>query len=173
MATTDLPWYSDALFVVIYAVLYSALEIEIEGPAGWAKNLPTVPMLGTKFTGYHLLMNITVIGSVAYAVWPRRGFWHAVFYVAAWFLIEDFMWFVYNPNFGISKYNRKHVTWHGDVWPLGIPLHNYVGVAVMAGAAWMARDTCLCYAALFMVALVSALGLAAPLYRACYAAVRK
>ena len=32
------------LFIAIYAILYSMLEIEIEGKAGWAKN-PNSPNL--------------------------------------------------------------------------------------------------------------------------------
>lgn len=167
-----LPWYSDIVFVVVYAVLYAALEIEIEGPAGWAKNLPTVPMFGTKFTGYHILMNLTVIGSLAYAIYPRKGFWHTLYYVTAWFLVEDFMWFVYNPNFGLGKYNKKHVPWHGNCWPLGIPLHNYVGAAIMALSAWQAQDEDLGRGALLIIVLVSVFGLMAPLYRNCYASVR-
>jgi len=166
-----LPWWSDVIFVVVYATLYAALEIEIEGPAGWARNLPTVPMLG-KFTGYHILMNLTVIGSLSYAIYPRKGFWHTLYYVTAWFLVEDFMWFVYNPNYGLKKYSKNHVPWHGKCWPLGIPLHNYVGVAVMALAVWQTKDKDLGYAFLLIIALVSFLGLMTPLYRKCYAMVR-
>ena len=111
-----LPWYADALYISLYAVLYSLLEIEIEGSGGWAKNLPTVPVIG-RFTGYHVLMNVSVIGTIAYTIWPHRGFWHTLFYVTAFFLIEDFMWFVYNPSYGLQKYTKQHVTWHGSCWP--------------------------------------------------------
>ena len=158
---------SDGIFVAIYAILYSALEIEIEAQHGWAAKLPTVPMFGTRFTGYHILMNITVFMSLAYALMPR-GFFYGLFFIIAWFLIEDFCWFVISPYYGLDKYNKKEVKWHGDNWPLGIPIHNYYGVALMVLCAFLANDMELFMAALTMLGFVGLSIVLTPHYHKMY-----
>ena len=163
---------SDGFFVAIYAILYSALEIEIEAQHGWAAKLPTVPMFGTRFTGYHILMNITVIMSLAYALMPR-GFFYGLFFIIAWFLIEDFCWFVISPYYGLDKYNKKNVKWHGDNWPLGIPIHNYYGLAAMIFCAFMTNDLDLLVSALTMIGLVGLSIFLTPYYHKMYYEVRE
>ena len=57
-----------SLFIAIYAILYSTLEIETEGKdGGWAKNLPTAPSGIGPLTYYHAIMNIIVILTVSYS----------------------------------------------------------------------------------------------------------
>ena len=54
--------YVHSVFIFIFSVLYSILEIEIEGKdGGWAKNIPTVPSGLGILTNYHFIMNI---------IWP-------------------------------------------------------------------------------------------------------
>ena len=52
------------IFIVIFAVLYSILEIEIEGKSGWAENLPTQYSGIGRLTYYHVIMivnNIVIV----------------------------------------------------------------------------------------------------------------
>ena len=64
------------LFFFIYAFLFAAVEIEIEGPHGWAERLPTwfritppyarlygVFMRGKPLTGYHAVMFVLPLWS--------------------------------------------------------------------------------------------------------------
>ena len=43
--------------------------------------------------------------------------------------LEDFLWFVFNPYYGLKKFNKKHIPWHED-WFGPIPLQ-YVYVIVL------------------------------------------
>ena len=36
-------------------------------------------------------------------------------------VVEDFLWFVLNPHFGWSKFNKNSIWWHKR-WFLGLPL---------------------------------------------------
>ena len=162
----------DAIFIAIYAILYSALEIEIEAGAGWAKNLPTVPVFGTRFTGYHVLMNITVIMSLCYALMPSKGLFYILYFIIAWFLIEDFCWFVLNPSFGLTKYKKENISWHGDNWPGGIPIHNYIGVALMIASAYMSGNNSLIISGAIMATFVAITIAITPHYHTIYKEVR-
>ena len=83
---------TEALFIFSYSTLYSLLEIELEAKEGWCKNLPTPVVLGN-FTFYHVLMNIIVIISILKVyvkdITSLEDITQAIFYIAAWFLIED------------------------------------------------------------------------------------
>jgi len=71
-----------ALYITIYAILFSLLEIEAEGKHGWAKKLPTVPALFT-MTTYHVIMNIMVIFTLIYSLYPNNIF-TIIFFIVAW-----------------------------------------------------------------------------------------
>lgn len=121
------------VFIAIYAILYSMLEIEIEGNAGWAKNLPTVASGIGQFTIYHLLMNFIVIMTISYALYSKNySNWLILFFIIAWFLIEDFVWFCLSPFYTIKKYTQDNIPWHSkQPWLLNSPLHNWIGIIVM------------------------------------------
>ena len=148
-------WLNTVSFVNAYAVLWSAMEVEIEGvDGGWAKNLPTEFCLGTKFTWYHVIMN-SIIGLTMYYSLKERRMSEIVFYTANWFLVEDFMWFMINRGFGWNNYTRKAIWWHGNQpWPLGIPLHNYIGAGMMVVAASISDNKDLIKSALFSGATI-------------------
>jgi len=113
------------------AVLLSLLEIQIEGKHGWAENLPTwkIKNRATKFlyssrplTGHHLYLQtfILVILHVPYLlsiVQPSLQIELRIlaFMVFFW-ILEDFLWFVINPAFGLNKFKREHIWWHAPNW---------------------------------------------------------
>lgn len=53
-------------------------------------------------------------------------------------IIEDFLWFVFNPGYGWAKFNKQNIPWHPR-WILGLPLDYWifipVGVLLIAFAA--------------------------------------
>lgn len=131
------------VFIAFYAILYSMLEIEIEGNVGWAKNLPTVASGIGQFTIYHLLMNFIVIMTISYALYSKNySKWIILFFIIAWFLIEDFMWFCLSPFYTLKKYTRDNISWHSNQpWILNSPLHNWVGVISMFFIAIFSEKT--------------------------------
>lgn len=122
------------------------MEIQIEGGAGWAKNLPTwkpskknflvklwgVILSGKELTGYHLSLFLLIILFFHFPYffgvplnlenWTRTLSLYFIFSV-----VEDFLWFVINPYFGIKKFTKELVTWHKN-WIFGIPKDYYLGV---------------------------------------------
>ena len=57
-------------------------------------------------------MNLIVILTVIFTMWVEQAdFWETLFYISAWFLIEDFSWFMINPGFGPKKYTSKDIWW--------------------------------------------------------------
>ena len=103
-----LPKIHNGVFVFFVALLYSLMEIEMEGKDGWCKNLPTAKNVIASFTWYHILMMIIVI-LIFYQTFRGLDVWMVVFYITAFFLIEDFLWFVFNPFYGIKKYKKENI----------------------------------------------------------------
>ena len=98
-----------ALFVLVTAFTFARVEIEIEGPHGWAEKLPTwrISNRWTKLfygsrplTGYHLWMQLFVVLmahlpfglSAWHLTWGREL--QVVGFIMLFFVIEDFLWFV-------------------------------------------------------------------------------
>lgn len=122
------------IFIVIFAILYSILEIEIEGKSGWAENLPTQYSGIGRLTYYHVIMNITIILVITYSTLLIKdtNLWIVLFYIIIWFLVEDFSWFVLNPYYTLDKYSRENIWWHSDQeWILKNPMHNWIGIVVL------------------------------------------
>ncbi len=122
--------------VFLWALLSAALEVNIEGPHGWAKSLPTVrrarergPMRvvqmlimgGRPVTGYHLCMFALQFGAfhLCYVqgvpfTWSRECLSLEAFFLVCptW----DFLWFVLNPAYGLKKFTKHDIEWHSDRW---------------------------------------------------------
>lgn len=122
------------------AAALAALEVQIEGRFGWAQNLPTWRakknnplakvyswvMSGKPLTGYHVAIFSFVIlafhtpfvfgVSLTLESWLKTVSLLLIFLVA-W----DFLWFVFNPDFTVAKFNRTSAPWHKR-WLGGIPV---------------------------------------------------
>lgn len=115
-----------AFFFLLLGTLWAALEVQIEGEHGWATQLPTSAFFGTHFTWYHVIMNAMVFVIVFQVVeWSLA----LPFWLSGLFLIEDYMWFMINPAYGITNYSVQHVHWH--VWFLYMPIGNWVSIIIM------------------------------------------
>lgn len=124
------------VFLIVSALLWALMEIQIEGKNGWAAALPTwrykvyIKYLWEReITGYHVyLMTFIVIllhSIFLYIPWTIALELKVMSFFLLLSVIEDFLWFVLNPSFGIRKFNKTEVVWHTQ-WLLGIPTFYWV-----------------------------------------------
>lgn len=114
------------VFLVIMSAAWALMEIQIEGNGGWAENLPTWKVKNpfpkilswpTLVDGYHLWMwatTILIFQSPFFFGWAFN-IQNELVAIEMWFLfglIEDFLWFVFNPAWGIKKFFIKEIPWH-------------------------------------------------------------
>lgn len=79
---------------------------------------------GREFTGYHRvvdIMQLFVGHLVAYMLFFQTAPWWVIelrvlaFIWLSW-SIEDTLWFVLNPFYGLKKYKPEFISWHADDW---------------------------------------------------------
>ena len=134
--------YGSPIGLLIYMAAWAIIEIEIEGRRGWSEGTETwyrftgtaarIYMVftgGKPLTGYHLAMN--VVNITAFWYWTRS----LGATLTAWILfavIEDFLWFVANPAFGVRKFTAEAIWWHRKAWWLIAPREYFLmgGLAV-------------------------------------------
>jgi hypothetical protein len=124
----------DSVFVLALATVYALLEIQIEGPNGWAKNLPTWRKSGfpwgllvgfdKELTGFHfyflLLLLLLFHFPFLFVSWTMALELRILSLFLLTRIVEDFLWFVLNPAYGIGKFVRKEIPWH-KAWFFGLP----------------------------------------------------
>jgi len=136
------------LFLFAYALLFAAVEIEIEGPHGWAERLPTwfrvttptarfygLFMRGKPLTGYHAVMFVLPawsfhIGFVAGVPWTWAGEATTLAAYMAWVVTWDLLWFLLNPRYGWARFRKGQVWWHGRTWIGRFPVDYWSAVAL-------------------------------------------
>jgi len=139
------------VFVPIAAYIWAKLEIQIEGPNGWAEQLPTWRIEkhrlldwffgGRPLTGYHTWA-FAFVGFVFHmpffwaGKWSMRGESQALGAIMIFWVLEDFLWFVFNPHFGWRKYRKENIWWHKN-WVLGFPLDYWVLGIVGSLMVWL------------------------------------
>lgn len=126
------------IFSLLIAFLIAKLEINIEGKNGWAKNLPTwriknkwtkIFMREYPLTGYHLYLMLTVLSFLHFpfffgTIWNLSKEFIILGLYSVIFLVEDFLWFVLNPEYGLKKFHKDHIEWHHH-WIFNIPVMYY------------------------------------------------
>ena len=128
------------LAIIISALLWAKLEIEIEGEHGWAANLPTWRVEkhrlldwfygGRPLTGYHTWAFASVFFFFHFPMfmahqWTLKGELHAVGGFMLFWVLEDFLWFILNPHFGVRKFTRANIWWHKR-WFCSLPVDYWV-----------------------------------------------
>ena len=187
------------LFLFGYALLFALVEIEIEGPDGWAERLPTwfrvttpaarfygLFMRGKPLTGYHAVMFVLPLwsfhlGFFGGVPWSWAGEAATLAAYMAWVVTWDLLWFVLNPRYGWSRFRKGQVWWHGRTWIGRFPIDYWsavaVSVAIAATAQVTARDSGVLarHAVLLagFAALTAACGLASPAYMRWYQHMRR
>ena len=141
------------LFLFGYALLFALVEIEIEGPHGWAERLPTwfrvrtpaarvygLFMRGKPLTGYHAVMfvlplwsfHLGFFGGVSWS-WAAEAATLAAY--LAWVVVWDLLWFLLNPRFGWSRFRKGEVWWHGRTWIGRFPIDYWGAIALSIAIA--------------------------------------
>lgn len=113
------------------SAVFALLEIQIEGEQGWAAGLPawrienrwTRAVLGGRaITGYHVYFHLLVLILAhlpfALALTPFR--WSAelriLSFVVLFWLLEDFLWFVFQPRWRLRGFRADRIPWHAANW---------------------------------------------------------
>ncbi len=112
------------LFILVLSIVTALLEIQIEGPHGWAAALPTWKIEwrwlsflnnGKPLTGYHLYLNTVQFlmfhFPVLFTGWSWTLEWTLLAAYCEYFVFWDFLWFILNPYFGWQRFSRAYVWW--------------------------------------------------------------
>jgi hypothetical protein len=109
------------------AFFFAQVEIVIEGGAGWAANLPTwriekhwllaIFWGGRAMTGYHawvfpfiaLFFHLPLF---MFGHWSWRAECRVLACSMLFWIVEDFLWFVLNPAFGLARFYPAAIPWH-------------------------------------------------------------
>ena len=116
-------------FMILMAVIFALWEIQIEGKDGWAANLPTwriekgwlLKYTGRRpLTGYHLFLGLFLISFIHFPLFFTSWSWQLELLIIGFGvgmgLIEDFLWFVLNPHYGIKNFRTGKIWWHKTWW---------------------------------------------------------
>jgi hypothetical protein len=130
------------LYVVLLALFFAQVEIQVEGASGWAASLPTWRIEqhwlldwfwgGRPMTGYHAwVFSFMALAFHLPAVLLQRWSWRIELRIlgalALFWIVEDWLWFVMNPAFGLARFAPQFVPWHrnwlgpmpADYWTFG------------------------------------------------------
>ncbi len=145
-----------APLLCLFALVMALVEIEIEGPYGWAEKLPTpyrvsgplarlfgLVLGGKPLTGYNLLMFAATL--VAFhlpfafgAPWSAARELTLLAAWIAWSAVWDFLWFLLNPAYGRRRFRPGNVWWHSR-WLWRLPLDYWIAVASSLALALVAQ----------------------------------
>lgn len=135
----------------LLAAVFAQVEIQIEGAAGWAANLPTWRVEnhwlldcfwgGRPLTGYHVwvFLFMALIFHLPFFLHGRHGLrleFRIVGSLVLFWILEDFLWFVFNPAFGLSRFNPVFIPWHHH-WMLGVPVDYWVYLVLGTLLIWL------------------------------------
>ena len=133
------------------AFILAHLEIQIEGPHGWAEKLPTWRWdgrvvrrsFGKPITGYHVCLATCIllflhVPQFYGGSWEREADLLAMFFFLA--VTWDFLWFACNRHFGVARFRKGQIWWF-PTWTLGVPRPYFVGITLslcvaLAPAIW-------------------------------------
>jgi hypothetical protein len=137
--------------LILASSLLALFEIQVEGGDGWAAKLPTwrmdnwlsrALMAGKPLTGYHTYL-ITFVFVLLHApfwlglcAWSTRGESRVISFILFLWFVEDFLWFAFNPKWGLRRFKRELIWWHAPTWWWFMPrdywVYTFVGSALYA-----------------------------------------
>ena len=138
-------------YFFLIAFILAHLEIQIEGPHGWAEKLSTWRWdsrgvrrwFGKPVTGYHLCLVTLILLFVhvpqLYAPsWEREADLLAMFFLLT--VTRDFLRFACNRHFGVGRFRKGQIWWF-PAWTLGVPRPYLLVIALslctgLAPALW-------------------------------------
>ena len=131
-------------WIALLSFFFAQVEIQIEGQAGWAANLPTWRVdnhwlldlfwSGRAMTGYHAWVFPFIALAFHLPVFLRgRWSWRIeariIGMIMLFWVIEDALWFILNPAFGWDKFSPAHASWHKHWWS-GIPVDYWISAVI-------------------------------------------
>ena len=141
-------------WVAMLAFFFAHVEIQIEGGAGWAANLPTwrieehwlldVFWGGRAMTGYHawvfpfiaLFFHFPLVFA---SHWSWRVECRVLACIVLFWIVEDFLWFVLNPAYGIARFHADAIAWHKH-WLWLAPIDYWFYSVVMLMMLWLSSE---------------------------------
>ncbi|KAB8040244.1 hypothetical protein [Janthinobacterium aquaticum] len=138
-------------WVALLGLFFAQVEIQIEGPAGWAANLPTwriehhwlldIFWGGRPMTGYHAWVFPFIalffhFPMLFMAQWSARLECRAVGCIMLFWIIEDYLWFVFNSAYGVARFNPADVAWHKH-WLWFAPTDYWVSLLLAGVLLWL------------------------------------
>ncbi|MCX7206784.1 MAG: hypothetical protein NT086_12530 [Proteobacteria bacterium] len=123
-------WLANGLtvfWVALLGLFFAQVEIQIEGAAGWAAALPTwriekhwlldIFWGGRPMTGYHAWVFPFVALFFHYPFffmqqWSIRLELRALASIMFFWIVEDYLWFILNPAYGINHFSPEYIPWH-------------------------------------------------------------
>jgi hypothetical protein len=130
------------IYLFLICFFLANLEIQIEGPNGWASKLPTWRIAdktinwlygGKPITGYHLYLTILLLLLfhlpllyLKLDIYIESKILMSFFVVAT---IWDLQWFIMNPAFGLKKYHPENIWWFKN-WLFGFPREYFLGISL-------------------------------------------
>ena len=162
-------------FVLLSSFVYSLIEIELEANEGWMKKIPTAKVVdfgGKRLTLYHIYMILMITISVCFQnrmSLTISSFLHSASYVFLFLLLEDILWFVFNPYYTMKKYKKDCIWWHANQpWVFGIPQHNYVIVGINLSISYLTGITDIAFSVFYSFIFLGICIHFAPFYHAFY-----
>ncbi len=139
-----------AVSILISAIAFAYLEVQIEGPFGWSATTFTshpkgiIAKIFTLFAGrdktptaYHIILSVVWLmlsfGSLPFVLLYGKltntplttTFWAIVFFAVsttlATMIVEDWVWFQIHPFYGPERHNPKYVYWFRN-FKSGLPI---------------------------------------------------
>lgn len=138
------------LGITAVAAAFAMVEIQIEGANGWASTLPTWRVEshwlldlfwgGRPMTGYHAwvfaFMGLVFhLGLVTAGRWSWRLEARTLAAMLLFWIIEDALWFIFNPAYGWATLTPGKIPWHKH-WFLGLPTDYWTFTSVAAVLMW-------------------------------------
>jgi hypothetical protein len=150
-STRRSPLLPALVWVLVLAYFFAQIEVQIEGGAGWAANLPTwrieshwlldIFWGGRPMTGYHawafpfiaLFFHFPLF---FWGQWSWQAQCRVLGCIMLFWIVEDFLWFVVNPEFGIARFNAASVAWHKH-WLWLAPIDYWIYLPLAALLLWL------------------------------------
>jgi hypothetical protein len=132
-------------YFFVVALVLAHLEIQIEGPHGWAEKLPTwrwdTPgvrrWVGKPVTGYHVclvtcLLLLLHVPQFYGASWEREADLLSMFFFLT--VTWDFLWFACNRHYGVGRFRKGQIWWF-PAWTFGVPRPYFISTVLSLSAA--------------------------------------
>ena len=140
------------VFMAFLSLILALWEIQIEGKEGWATSLPAwritkgwiVKIFGGRpVTGYHIFMTLFLIAMIHlplfFVPWSWRLESLLIGFYLGMVLLEDFLWFVLNPHFGIKSFQKGEIWWHKGWWG-PVPSFYWIFLIIITLLIYLGRD---------------------------------